>query len=110
MKDRHIRHIKISNITNELLNANLLPIHGTFLGLLFLMYLYETEEKNINTNKTTLLHSAPLRLGSLTRRRHSLENLIRLAAIEIQSGKKLSERSCVLSTRAKNVLRPYYEK
>lgn len=96
-------------ITDDLLNANLLPTHGGFLAILFLLYLFETEQKNISTNKTTLINSAPPRLGGVTRRRHSLECLIRLGAIEIQDGRKRSERYCVLSNRAKNVLRRYYE-
>jgi hypothetical protein len=102
-------HNNILLITDDLLNANLLPTHGGFLAILFLLYLYETEQKNISTNKTTLINSAPPRLGGVTRRRHSLDCLIRLGAIETQDGLKRSERYCVLSNRAKNVLRRYYE-
>lgn len=102
-------HNNISLITDDLLNANLLPTHGAFLAILFLLFLFETEQKNISTNKTTLINSAPPRLGGITRRRHSLECLIRLGAIEIQDGLKRSEKYCVLSNRAKNVLRSYYE-
>ena len=102
-------HNKFLGLNNDLLDANLLPKNGTFLALLFLLYLFETEAKNISSNKTTLIYSVPPRLGSITRRRHSLECLIEMRAIEIQDGRKRSEKYCVLSNRAKNILRPYYE-
>lgn len=102
-------HNNILSITEDLLNANFLPTRGAFLAILSLLYLYETEIKNISTNKTTLINSYPPRLGSVTRRRHVLECLIGLGAIEIQVGLKRSEKYCVLSNGAKNVLRRHYQ-
>ena len=100
---KNLKH-DVTNIMEKFCDAGMFSSSGAGISLCYVLNLRQAEQNDIKLNKSQLIDTAPVRLGSLTSKRAALEKLISRGALRSEVGIKKSERHIFLTEFARKLL------
>ena len=108
--DDHPQSLRVltlySQIVKRLAADRLIPNTSQTLALVMISEVFQHNQRNEPINKTKLLNLLPKQLGSISRKRYTINALEGLGAINIVQGVKKSEKLLEVTDDVRTILMP----